>query len=251
MPKNNHARLLILVLSVFLAVPSYAKSDDFANSALGKEIINLGLKFLDNPGDFFFNLHSDNEDFSPVIKGRSGALRLNFFPTVFPATWFNLSAKVKVLNEKGYYPQIDLAGMYGDLLALRIAGSSSGDVSPTFNDYSLGAVLSKSVNDKDRIFGGIKYSSVNMDIAFSSPVVLGAFEMSNINFKVSDTFFFTGIMHQSTPQNYFVAQIGYGFSYKKIISRIMLCYRHLELGMDIYPEGLFVIHPFMAWHWLF
>jgi hypothetical protein len=75
--------------------------------------------------------------------------------------------------------------------------------------------------------------------------------MSALDFKISDTFFFTGITHEVQPEKFVVAQIGYGFNYKKLISRIMVSHKHLELGMDVYPEGLFVIHPFIAWHWFF
>jgi hypothetical protein len=244
-----------LTLLAFLVLPAslHAKSDDFANSALGKELINLGLKFLDNPGDFFFNLHNDNEDFSPVPDDRHGAVRFNFFPTFLPVTWGNLNFKIKVLNDRGSQPQVDLVGMYGDLLALRAipAGDGDQDIKPVFNDYAFGAVVSKAVDAKTRLFGGVKFSNVNMEVNFSSPVAAGDFEMSSLDFKISDTFFMTGITHQSSPETLVVAQMGYGFKYKKFFSRIMSSHRHVEFGMDIYPEGLFVIHPFIAWHWYF
>ena len=239
-----------LIAMLFLSGPARAgDGDDFADSALGKELINVGLKFLDDPGDFFFNLHSDNEDFSPLPSGKRGSIRFNFFPTFFPFTWGNLNLKANVLKDSGYQPQVDLVGMYGDFLALRLM--QSGDAKPAFTDYSIGVTASKQANEKTKVFGGVKYSSVNMEVRFSTPVVMGAFEMDSIDFEVSDTFFFTGISHEAAPERIFVAQLGYGFKYKKIISRLMLNYRHLELGMDLYPEGLSVIHPFLAWHWFF
>ncbi|MBN1822784.1 MAG: hypothetical protein JW803_00535 [Endomicrobiales bacterium] len=239
----------ILLTAVLLILGSRAlRADDFAETALGQEIVNLGLKFLDNPGDFFFNLHTDNEDYSPLPQGRRVGLRFNFFPTFMPLTWANLNVKVKALSENGPYPQIDGVVSYGDMLALR---AIEGDVEPKFTDYSMGFVASKSINDKTKIFGGAKYSTMNMDVTFSTPVVFGAFEMNSLNFKMSETFFFTGLHHRSQEDRYMVAQIGYGFKYKKIISRIMVQKKHFEYGMDIFPEGLFVIHPFMAWHWYF
>lgn len=251
---------LALLLVVFLVFPSASfaennnNNDDFASSAIGKELINLGMKFLDNPGDFFFNLHLDNEDFSPVQSDRRGAVRFNFFPTFLPVTWGSLNVKVKVLNDRGYQPQVDLVAMYGDLLALRAipsGGDGSQEVKPAFSDYAFGAVVSKAVNDKTRLFGGLKFSSVNMDVSFSTPVASGDFKIDSLKFKISDTFFTTGITHQSGPQSQVVAQLGYGFKYKKFYSRIMSSHKHFEIGMDVYPEGLFVIHPFMAWHWNF
>jgi len=81
-------------------------------------MVNLGLKFLDNPGDFFFNLHSDNEDSSPLPASDRFGFRFSGFPTFLPLTWANLNVKAKVLSENGDTPQIDLTGMYGNLLAL-------------------------------------------------------------------------------------------------------------------------------------
>ncbi|MBN1622217.1 MAG: hypothetical protein JW871_06465 [Endomicrobiales bacterium] len=246
--------LFVFILAFsFITYTPVVSADDFADSALGKELVDIGLKFLSDPGDFFLNLHINNEDFSPLPKEKRGALRFNFLPTFLPFTWANLNAKVKILNERGYIPQIDAVGMYGDLLALRAAKSSMDDVEPTFNGYSIGAVISKSANDKTRIFGGFKYSTVNMNVKLSSSsaVDFGAFHLDSLDFRVADAFFFTGINHQSREDKYIVAQVGYGFKYKKITSRLLVSYKHFEYGLDIFPEGVFVFHPFVAWHWYF
>lgn len=229
--------------------PAFAKDNDFADTAVGKELINLGVKFLQNPGDFFFNLHSDNEDYTPLPGDRRVGARFNFFPTVFPLTWANLNMKVRVLDDTaGYQPQLDIVGMYGDMLALR---AISGDVKPTFTDYSVGIVASKHTDDNTRIFGGVRYAAIDMNVTFSTPIVAGAFEMSSLNFQVADTVVFSGISHRTAPERYVIAQIGYGLKYRKIISRIMVSRKHYEYGLNIYPEGLFVVHPFIAWHWYF
>ena len=246
--------LLIFALAILLTAPkpSFAK-DDFADSAMGQQLIDLGLKFLDNPGDFFFNLHSNNEDYSPLPKGKNGSVRFNFFPTFLPLTWVNLNLKVNLLSDNGALPQIDLIGNYGDLLALRAMESSFGDIKPSFNDYSIGAVISKAANEKTKVFGGLKLSTVQMKVQLSSSsiVTFGDFTLDHIDFKVSDTFVFTGLRHQTSENDYIVAQAGYGLTYKKIAARIMAGHKHFEIGMDIFPEGLFVIQPFMAWHWYF
>ena len=246
--------LLTFAICLLISAPkvSFAK-DDFANSPMGQELIDLGIKFLDNPGDFFFNLHSNNEDYSPLPKGKNGSVRFNFFPTFLPLTWANLNLKVNLLSDNGTLPQIDLIGNYGDLLALHAMESSFGDVKPTFTDYSIGAVISKAANEKTKVFGGFKISTVQMKVQLSSSSIInfGDFHLDHIDFKVSDTFVYTGLVHQTSENDYIVAQAGYGINYKKIISRIMAGHKHFEIGMDIFPEGLFVIQPFMAWHWYF
>lgn len=247
--------LFTLIIMLACSIPRPAVGDDFANSSLGQQLIDFGLKFLDDPGDFFFNLHVDNTDYSPLPQRRNAAVRFNFFPTFLPFTWANLNTKVKVKNDSGYWPQIDLVGEYGNILAMQAVQSSddsSGQqIKPMFYDYSAGVTASKAMDDQTRLFGGVRYDSVNMDVTFSTPVVMGAFHMSSLNFKVADTSIFMGISHQTGNESFLVAQAGYGFQYKKITSRIMLCHPHYELGMDIYPEGLLVIQPFLAWHWYF
>ena len=242
----------ILVLAFLLVQPAHA--DDFANSALGRELIDLGIKFLDDPGDFFFNLHTNNEDVSPLPKGRNASLRFNFLPTTLPFTWANLGAKIKLKNDSGNWPQIELNGEYGNILALQAVKSSNDsgqEIKPSFTDYSVGITASKAMNDQTRLFGGVKFASVNMDVTFSTPVVLGAFNMSSLHFAVADTSFFMGLSQKTGEQCYTVAQVSYGCNYNKITSRLMLCYPHLELGVDIFPEGLLVLQPFLAWHWYF
>ncbi|MFA5779529.1 MAG: hypothetical protein WC947_05295 [Elusimicrobiota bacterium] len=249
---NKKIKLLTALLFLLLYQLNSLTAKDFTETAIGKELINLGLKFLDNPGDFFFNIHSNSEDFSPVPADKNGAIRFNLFPALLPFTWANLNLKVKLFNEQKVIPQIDLVGQYGDMLALRFI---SGDVKPSFIDYSAGAVFTKSATDETKLFGGVKYSNVSMNIKLSSSsaVEFGEFRVDELNFKVSDVFVFTGLTHQKNINipSILVVQMGYGFNNKKIVSRIMLSKKHLDLGLDIYPEGLFVIHPFVAYHWNF
>jgi hypothetical protein len=243
MRKRNKFVVFIAILALFSFKSSCFALDPFLSDFL--------VKFLDNPGDFFFNLHAANEDYNPVPADAHGAIRFNFFPTFLPTSWMNLTAKAKIFNDRGNMPQVDLVGSYGDLLALKFLDQSSADVKPVFNDYSFGIVLSKGFNDKTKIFGGFKYSTINMNVKFSSPVVVSDFSINALDFKVADTFFFTGLTHQTSQFDGVSAEIGYGFTYKKIVSRIMVNHRHLELGMDIFPEGLIVVQPFLAWHWVF
>ena len=234
---------LTLLLALLLFVGSL-NSQDFQDTAIGKELINLGMKFLENPGDFFFNLHTDSEDFSPVLANKNGAVRFNLFPAFFPFTWANLNLKAKLFNEQKILPQIDLVGQYGDMLALHLVSS---DANPKFSDYAVGVVCKKSATDETRIFCGVKYSNVGVNVKLSSGSLIeyGGFMVDKLDFHVSDVFIFTGLTHQKNinKPSILVVQMGYGFKYRKITSRIMLSKKHLDFGLDVFPEGLFVIHP--------
>ena len=227
-----------------------AEDDD---SSFSSDIPSWAIEFIKNPDDFFFNIHTNNEDFSPLPSDRNGSIRFNFLPTFLPFTLTNLNAKAKILNDKGYVPQVDLIGEYGDLLALRIASSSMEDVKPTFSEYSYGMIVSKAASKGTKIFGGYKYSKIKLSVKLSSGSVIdvGTQTLEELDINLGDSFFVTGIQHETSPENFVVGQISYGFKEKKLISRIMISKRHLELGMDVCPESLLVIHPFLAWHWYF
>ena len=94
---------------------------------------------------------------------------------------------------------------------------------------------------------------MNVKLSSASAIEFGEFRVSELNFKVADTFIFTGLVHQKdiNKPSRLIVQMGYGFKYRKITSRIMVSKKHLDMGLDIYPEGLFVIHPFVAYHWNF
>ncbi|MBU0951380.1 MAG: hypothetical protein KKH91_00935 [Elusimicrobia bacterium] len=247
-------RLIVAFLVILSAQTCLYCGDDFASSDIGKEAINLGLKFLDNPGDFLFNLHSDNVDFTPVIKDKNVTLRTNFYPTTFPTTWLNMNLKVKILSDGGFspwVPQVDLLGEYGKMAVLDMVASSATKLSNS--DYAIGVVVTKEVAENTRLYAGINYSKTELITNFDKPIEFGAFKLSQLSVNVGDTFIFTGIENQvrEDPPKRVVAHLGYGLKTKKVVSRVAWYTKNLELGFNIYPEGLFVVHPFLAWHWYF
>jgi len=250
--------LLTYLLIVFLCIPP-VQGEDFWTTSLGEGIINLGLRFLDNPGDFIFNLHSDNLDFTPVLKNRHGTIRTNLFPSVLPTTWLNLNLKIKILSDGGYkpwIPQVDLIGQYGRMLAIDLAAkylteNSTETVKPALTGYTCGLIFTKAVDETARLYVGVNYSYAGVNIKLDKPVEVGEFKMSELNVAVADYFIFTGIENEIKENKYVIGSLGYGLKSRKIVSRIAWYSKHLELGFNIYPEGLFVIHPFWAYHWYF
>ena len=250
---------IFLVIASTILLTGLLYSDEFYNTPIGKEIVNLGLRFLDNPGDFLFNLHTDNVDFTPVIKERHGTIRTNFYPTIFPATWANINVKVKTISDGTFakwVPQVDISAQYGRMLAVDVASEmmskeSTETVKPSFQDYCIGIIFTKSVEENTRLYAGFNYSNAFINVKFEKAIEFGAFKMSELDIAVADYFIVTGIENQLRKDKYVVAHLGYGIKQGKIVSRIAWYHKHLELGFNIYPEGLFVVHPFMAWHWYF
>lgn len=255
---------LLLTICVLFLGAGKAESAD-----IDPQLYSIAMDLITKLDDFFFNLHTASEDFSPVPDDRRGAVRSNFFPLSFPLTWMNLNPKVKVMGEKAFLPQVDLVGTYGNWMALSLAksfmSSDDGDeITASFQAYSIGAVLSKKANESTKIFGGIKYSKFNMKLDITSLLesddsseeeswegITNSAANRLSSLKMNDIFFFTGIMHAKGNGKAVVAQAGYGFKNKKVFGRIIASKKHLELGMDIYPESFLVIQPFMAYHWYF
>ena len=250
--KKSYLAVLLILLLLPLTPP--------VCFSIGASEAQMVLDLLENPGDFLFNLHSDNCDFTPVLKNRHGTIRTNFYPTTFPATWLNLSVKVKILSDGGFLPwvpQVDLVGEYGKMIAIDMAASSgdvessSDSVKPGLGDIGYGILITKSVTEKTRIYGGLRFSDAALNVKFGEAMDLGGTTLSEINVGVKDTLIVTGIENQIGEKKYVVAHFSYSPNQKKIVSRIGWYSKHLELGFNIYPEGFMVMHPFMAWHWYF
>lgn len=221
-------------------------------------VIDAALKFINNPDDVFYNFHLDNVDYTPVLETEPATLRTNFLTTFLPFTWGNLNLKIKALSDESYYnwiPQVDVLGSYGRILALDIASKFIDDEDfklPTMKNYSAGILLTKAVSRETRIYTGFQYSVLSINFEFPEPLeITDETSLSELNINRKDYILVTGITNVIEKNKRIIAYVGYGFSYKKLFSRFAWHYDHLEIGFNIYPEALLVIHPFLGWHWNF
>lgn len=224
-------------------------------------IVEPALKFISNPDDVFYNFHLDNVDYTPVLESKRATLRTNFLTSFLPLTWGNLNLKIKILSDRSYYdwmPQIDITSNYGRIIALDIISAVMADSStdtfkpPTMKDYNIGLLFTKPVSEETRLYAGFNYSVVEMNFEFPEPFeITSETTLSELNIMRRDYILVTGITNILADDKRIVAYVGYGFKYKKIFSRFSWHYNHLEIGFNIYPEGLLVIHPFLGWHWNF
>jgi len=263
--ERGNAILLRIAFPLFLS--AFVVGTCCVKSLLAESVpafaLDMATKFLDNPADFLFNIHSDMEDSIPVPSYRHAQLRFNFFPSFIPMAWPAFNLKIKILNERGWIPQIDIQGQYGQNAAVTVAGSmmqssktNSTDTvtTPSLYDYTYGIILTKKLSDKTRLFLGPKYSFVNLKAKFDPPIKLddaGTVKFTEFNISQGETFLFWGLEHQVAKDRFVASQVAYGLKYNKLIARITASSPHVEVGMNIYPEGMFVVHPFMGWHWYF
>jgi hypothetical protein len=242
------------LLAGFVAPLSYAD--------IAQDMTAIGLNILTDPSDLFFNLQHDAEDVSPNLAKRRFTTRINMFPSLLPATLGMLTMKIRFTNDSGYMPQIDLVGGYGELLALSMMSSGdksdSGDSStpkPVSKSTYYGLTFTKKLNDKARIYFGMKSSEFALFVKLSEPI--SGTTTDSINFIAKDNFIYSGLELKTIKAQFnnreqvVIAQVGYGLERKKIVARVGIFSEHVEAGLDIFPEGAFVFHPFWAYHWRF
>jgi len=238
----------IILLSLLTLIP--------ASSNAQVDIVGMGLSFIKNPSDLFFNLHLNTEDVSPNLSKRRFAFRINMTPALLPATMGSIAMKLRLTNNSGYVPQLDFSWGYGKMLAL--AMMSSEDAQPENKQYYYALTVTHRMNDRTRIYWGYKTSEFSILLKFKDPVkITEGSELSQLNFIAKDNFIFTGIEQKTDNYVYkgkeqvVIAQMGYGLESKKIIARLGVMSPHVEFGLDIFPESIFIFHPYWAYHWRF
>ncbi len=238
-------KFLIILFGIFLITKVYSET-----ISVPSEIVDFALNFVENPSDLFFSLEQMMEDVSPLNKKWFG-IRTSIFPTLFPVTFGNLSFKTRFNKETANIPQVGLSAGYGKILALDFIPKGENAPTPESINYYYGLTLSKTF-DSSTVYLGAKYSNSLLSVKLSSPVaIVGDVKFSEINFKVDDFFYFTGITISVSSKRTVIAQMAYGPKYKKIVARVGVEGPNAEFGLDIFPEGLLVFYPYWAYHWRF
>lgn len=221
---------------------------------ISQELIDLGLSFIENPGDLFFNLQQDIEDCSPLLAGQNGlekkyfAFRTNVLPTFLPSCLANIAIKGRLNTETKYIPQVGIVFGVGRWLVLNFVTSS--DIKPQDKIIYYGLIFSKTF-ENTILYCGVKYSQFLLKFRLPETIDFYGSKLSEFNFNMNDTFLLTGIMLPVKRNKSVVAQMSYGLKYKKIVARVAAEHNHLQLGCDIFPEGLFVFHPYISYQWKF
>jgi len=249
---NRRSALKFLIIFLFFTVfLNFLYSDNIPT-----ELINFGLDFLENPSDIFVNIQHNAEDVSPNLEDKTVNLRINLFPALFPTTIENFSLKIKFNKSFSYFPQIDLCGGFGKILALDFLTQDM-EEKPQSNAYYYALTFSGKMDEKTRLYLGVKFSEFLLKFKLQQGISEGAFSLKELNFTVNDTFLFSGIELKTKKnlsgekKNVIIAQTSYGIKNKKIAARIGWFSEHIELGIDVFPEGLLVFQPFWAYHWRF
>ncbi|MEF3279781.1 MAG: hypothetical protein K6357_02290 [Elusimicrobiota bacterium] len=231
---------------LFIIFGMYQLSFSYNIEDKGREII---AQIVADPAKFFYEMKSDSELTLPVNSGKKFIYNVELFPTLIPFTYINSSINYNLYKEGKIsvnIPQIDIFGGFQYMLGGKIAANESEYIDDAkFWGYHVGVLISNSMSSKIRTFYGYKHSYLKANLELNP---LKEFEILGVNinsFKSDfneDSIIF-GIETLKDINKYWAIQINYGFRNNTLVGRLSWYGRWFELGFNIYPEGVLVIHP--------
>lgn len=270
--------LLVACVACLPALP--ASADPFENKA-----VELASELASNPAAFFFDFQQDQESTNPLPPTKGLGLNWHFgqFIPIIPPyliipipdpTILNLSAKVKVFRENGLFPgmpQLDAIGGFwtaGPFLKKAVEEDALtcddpdcvGEPYPDpgnklkdaqFNGRFMGVVLTSSLEPRVRLYWGFKQSQMKAEATLNKPIDIQGSNVKSFSSEYKDKFLFAGLEHPTGPNKFWLLQMSYGLDNRSLMGKVSWYRKYLELSLNIYPEGVFVIHPSLNFHFNF
>ncbi len=242
-------RLILTFLALFIV-----NSPAFASIDWQSKGMQIAGEIVANPAGFFYDFQQDLEATTPLPPGKSFGIQTGLFPTTIPLTFTNVSAKYR-LHAEGRIapgvPQFDLIGGYWNMLAAQLATKNSQTIdSARFGGYYLGAIMSTSVSPRVRTFWGYKHSQMRAKLDFKAgqqPELLGT-RVNSFDTGFKDDFFIAGIETPKGISKLWSIQLNYGLNTQTFSSKVSWYGKYFELGLNIFPEGVLVVHPVWNFH---
>lgn len=244
---------IILTLTALLCFNSAA----FAVVDWESKAMQIAGEVIANPAGFFYDFQQDLESTTPLPPGKTWGVQTGLFPTLIPLTYVNVSGKIRLHGEGRIapgVPQVDLIGGSWSMLAAKMATTDSETIkSAKFGGYYMGAILSASVSPRVRTFWGYKRSVMTAKLAFKPdangelPQFMGS-DLNDFDTGFKDDFVVAGIETPKGVGKLWSMQLNYGVKTQVFSSKVSWYGKFFELGVNIFPEGVFVIHPVWNFH---
>ncbi|MFA6582739.1 MAG: hypothetical protein WCS77_00435 [Elusimicrobiaceae bacterium] len=217
--------------------------------AKGGEIV---AQILTNPAAFFYEFQQDLEWTTPLPPGSWGGVQLGIFPVLLPMGYANLSGKLRLHPEGRWFPgmpQVDVYGGYWKMLLADMAVKQSDDItSADFHGQYVGLTLTTSVSPKVRLFGGWKYARVRANLQLSKQQDIFGTKVDSFSSGLEDHFLVAGIEYPTGLNKWWTMQFNYGLTQELISAKLGWSGQYFDLGLNVYPEGVLVIHPTWNFH---
>ena len=215
-------------------------------------------EIISNPAAFFYDFQQDLEATTPLPPGKTFGVQTGLWGGILPTIGVmpSLSGKLRVHPEGRLapgVPQVDLIGGYWNCPWTKQAQNSATISQAKFNGYYMGAIVSSSVSPKVRTFWGYKHSVLDATLDFKKdkngklPQLLGT-DLNSFDTGFTDDFLIAGIETPKSISKMWSMQLNYGIKTQTFSSKISWYGKYFELGLNIYPEGVLVIHPVWNFH---
>lgn len=206
-------------------------------------------QIVSDPSRFFYEIKNDSEITLPVSSGKKYNFSVEIFPTLVPFTYANASVNYNLYKEGKLnvnMPQIDVFGGFAYMVGAKIAANSTDDITDAnFSGYHFGFILTSSLTSKTRTFYGFKHSFLSSKLELSKNKkhqILGV-DINNFESDFIENSVIFGVETLKDVNKHWAVQLNYGLTNNTVVGKISWYGKWFELGINIYPEGVIVIHP--------
>lgn len=218
--------------------------------------LQIAGEILANPAAFLYEFQQDLESTTPLPPGKRYGFQTGLWGGVLPTIGVmpSLSGKFRLHGEGRIapgLPQLDVIGGYWNSPLADMASDQSDDINDTkFKGHYYGFLLSSSVSPRVRTFWGFKKSQLKAKISFAptADIKLLGTPVNDIDTGFEDSFFVVGLESPKGLNKLWSIQLNYGMDTQTIASKVSWYGKYFELGLNIYPEGVFVVHPVWNFH---
>lgn len=252
---------LLAILALGLALPAApARAGQFESFGLQQ-----AGKLLANPPQFIYEFQRNMEADTPLPPGKWLGFNYHFLggiliiplPDVTSAV--NLSAKVRVHPEGRLMPglpQFDLVGgFWTSALASAIEDSDAKatDAETKIKSAELGGkffglVATTSLEPRVRLFYGYKYSQLDLKIGLNKAQDILGSQVTSFDGGLKEHTLSAGIEHAYKPGKVWTLSMGYGLKNQLLTAKVARHGKFLTLGLNIYPESVFIMQPQVNFH---
>lgn len=225
-------------------------------------------KLLSDPPLFVYEFQRNMESTNPLPPGKRFGINYHFLggilivplPDITSAA--NLAGKLRLHPEGKLYPglpQIDLVGGYWESLLTTLIEDS--DAKATDNDTKIknadfkgsyaGFTMTSSLEPRVRLFWGYKYSRLNINIGLNKPETILGNSISSFEGRVKEHTFSAGIEHTYGQDKRWILEGGYGVTNHLLTAKVSWYRKFLEIGLNVYPESVFIMQPQINFHFNF
>ena len=240
----------------------------FADNQFESFGIKQAGKLLSNPTLFVYEFQRNMESTNPLPPGKRfgvnshllGGILIIPLPDITSA--FNVSAKVRLHPEGKIapgFPQVDLIGGYWDSLltsSVEQKGATANDTETKITRAKFGGsyaavVLASSLEPRVRLFWGYKFSRLAIDIGLNRPETILGNTISSFKSELTEHTLSAGIEHTYGQDKRWILEGGYGVKNNLLSAKVSWYLKYVELGLNMYPESVFIMQPQFNLHFNF